>query len=103
MKKIVISAAVSLLTLGLIFQLVAQGTGQEAELWPAIRDVVPRLLGGYVVCQVLQTWLRSERYRLLLRGAGEPRVPSAGHSFLATLARNAMVDLLPARAGDFAG
>jgi len=100
MKKIVISAAVSLLTLGLIFQLVAQGTGQEAELWPAIRDVVPRLLGGYVVCQVLQTWLRSERYRLLLRGAGEPRVPSAGHSFLATLARNAMVDLLPARAGE---
>jgi uncharacterized membrane protein YbhN (UPF0104 family) len=100
MKKLLISAAVSLLTLGLIFQLVAQGTGQDAELWPLIRDVVPLLLGGYVFCQIAQTMLRSERYRLLLRGAGEPRIPSAGHSFLATLARNAMVDLLPARAGE---
>lgn len=100
MRRLVLSAAVSLLTLGLIFQLVAQGAGRDAELWPLLRDVVPLLLVGYILCQVAQTAFRSERYRLLLYGAGEMQVPSAGHSFLATLARNALVDLLPARAGE---
>ena len=100
MRRLVLSAAVSLLTLCLIFQLVAQGAGRDAELWPLLRDVVPLLLVGYILCQVAQTAFRSERYRLLLYGAGEMQVTSAVHSFLATLARNALVDLLPARAGE---
>jgi len=100
MKKLLVSAAVSLVTLGLIFHLVAAGSGQRAELWPLLRDAAPLMLAAYLVCQIGQTLFRSERYRVLLRGAGEPRIPSSGHSFLATLARNALVDLLPARAGE---
>ena len=100
MKKLLISAAVSLVTLGLIFHLVSDGNAQRAELWPLLRDVAPPMLIGYLVCQIGQTYMRSERYRVLLRGAGEPRIPSSGHSFLATMARNALVDLLPARAGE---
>jgi len=100
MKKLLVSAAVSLATLGLIFHLVAAGSGQQAGLWPLLRDAAPPMLAAYLACQIAQTLLRSERYRVLLRGAGEPRIPASGHSFLATLARNALVDLLPARAGE---
>jgi uncharacterized membrane protein YbhN (UPF0104 family) len=100
MKKMLLSAAVSLLTLGLVFHLVSQGTRQEAELGLLITDIAPLLLGGYLLCMLTHTFFRSERYRLLLRGAHEPQIPSMGHSFLATLVRNALVDLLPARAGE---
>lgn len=100
MKKLLISAAVSLLTLGLIFQLVLAGAGRQVALWPLLRDVTPPLVALYLVCQLAQTYFRSERYRCLLRGCGEGVIPSGWHSFLATVARNAMVDLLPARAGE---
>jgi hypothetical protein len=100
MRKLLVSAAISLLTLGLIFRLATRGVDTDARLWPLIRDASPSLLLAYLGCQLGQTFLRSERYRLLLRGCDEPVVPDSGHSFLVTLARNAMVDLLPARAGE---
>lgn len=100
MKKVFISILVSLLTLGLIYYLVMHGAEEEARLMPMLRDVSVPLLAGYLLCMLAHTFCRSERYRVLLRGAGEPVIPSAGHSYLATLVRNALVDLLPARAGE---
>ncbi|MDD5707474.1 MAG: lysylphosphatidylglycerol synthase domain-containing protein [Kiritimatiellae bacterium] len=100
MRKLLISAAVSLATLGLIFRLVFKGASQQAGIWPLLRDASLPLLLVYVVCQIGQTFFRAERYRCLLRGAGESAVPSAWQTFLATVTRNAMVDMLPARAGE---
>ncbi len=100
MKKLILSGAVSLGTLGLIAHLLRRGLTEQVGLWPLLRDVSLPLLLVYIGCQLAQTFFRSERYRSLLRGCGEPEVPGHWHSFLATTARNAMVDLLPARTGE---
>lgn len=99
--RLLLATAVSALLLGLLFHLVSGSAGRP-ELLPMLRAAVPGLIGGYLVCTLAQTWLRALRYRVLLRASGEANVPTRFHIFIVSLARNMMVDLLPARLGELA-
>ena len=59
-------------------------------------------VAGYVLAQLLGGVLRAWRFALLLRA--DRRTPTPGFAFLwwVTLARNMLVDLVPARAGELA-
>lgn len=93
------AAATSALVLWLLLHL----AGDSADR-PALREIFGRILwplaAGYVVLSLLQTALRASRSMILLRAAGEARLPPWPHVFLVTLARNMLVDLLPARVGE---
>ena len=54
----------------------------------------------YIICQLCQTFLRSERYRLLIAAGGLEHLPGRFHMFLVTAVRNMFVDMLPARLGE---
>lgn len=90
--------AVSLVTLGLL--LGWAGPGVLEVLAPG------RWLGwpvaGYVLAQLAGALLRAQRYRVLLGADGHSRVPPFGFLLWVTLARNMLVDLVPARAGELA-
>lgn len=58
--------------------------------------------GMYAGAQLLQGWVRSVRYRILLGGSGTASLPGAWRMFGVTLARNMFVDMLPARTGELA-
>jgi uncharacterized membrane protein YbhN (UPF0104 family) len=102
--RLVVSAAVSLLVLALLMKLVVGAGNQDAHpgLWTMVTRISLPLMAGYLVCTLLQTWIRSQRYRVLLRAAGSVEVPARGHMMMVTMARNMFVDLLPARAGELA-
>ncbi len=100
--RLVVSGAISLLVLALLFRLVGGGGGAvgPAALLGALRRLAWPLVGVYLLAQLLQAWLRAARYRLLLLGSGDAQVPAPRHLYLVTLTRNMFVDLLPARAGE---
>jgi hypothetical protein len=100
--RLLLSAAASLLLIGALLQLAARGGGDAgpARLFAAIRNASAALIAAYAAVQLAQALCRAARYRVLLRGSGEPSVPSFGQVFLVTLARGMFVDLLPARAGE---
>lgn len=98
MRKILLSALISLLLMALLFHLLLGGTENPADLWTLLRDVSRPAMLVYLGCQLAQTAFRAARYRLLLRASGA--APAPGRLFLVTVVRNAIVDLLPARTGE---
>ncbi|OQX18181.1 MAG: hypothetical protein BWK76_08280 [Desulfobulbaceae bacterium A2] len=97
--RCILAACVSALVLWLLLHLVGDSSAR-----PELRQVLGRailpLAAGYVVFFLVQTALRAQRSLVLLRAAGEAQVPPWRHIFLVTLARNMLVDLFPARAGE---
>ncbi|MFH0880560.1 MAG: lysylphosphatidylglycerol synthase domain-containing protein [Lentisphaerota bacterium] len=100
--KLILSAALSLLVLGLIFGLLSKDpeNASRARLVHVLVRTSAGLAGLYLLCQLAQAFFRAIRYRVLLAGCGEKNVPSLFRMYLATLGRNMLVDLLPARAGE---
>lgn len=101
-RRVVLSLAVSLALVLLLLHLAgragsAPGLGGLAG---TLRNLSLPLAGAYLVAQVVALLLRAERYRVLLRGAGEPRVPGLLPLCFVTAARNMFVDMVPARAGE---
>ncbi len=54
----------------------------------------------YVVMSLLGLFVRTWRYRVLLRASGEDKIPGVKDMTLITAVRNMTVDLLPARLGE---
>jgi len=98
-----LSLAISSALVGLLYRFVvhADATSGRAGLIETLRGVELPLVDAYLFAHVGMIYFRAERYRLLLRGAGEPRVPGLLPLALVTAARNMFVDLLPARIGEF--
>lgn len=65
-----------------------------------MRDTLWWLASGYIITSILQAFLRSERYRLLLKADGTAAVPGPVYMLLITLCRNMFVDMVPARIGE---
>jgi uncharacterized membrane protein YbhN (UPF0104 family) len=100
--RITIALAVSAALLALLYRVAteADATSGGAGLADILRGVQLPLVGAYLLAQIAQTMLRAWRYRILLRGCGEPLVPGLFPLALVTAARNMFVDLLPARIGE---
>ena len=101
-RNLLFSGSVSVMMLSLLMGLVASG-GQKVgvgTLLDALKHLSLSLLGLYVVTQFGQAFFRALRYQLLLRRGGETQLPPFRHLFLVTIARNMLVDMFPARAGE---
>ena len=100
--RILYSAAISFGVIALIFRLVsASHPGvSAAQVVGAVRNASLAAVGIYLLCQLLQAFLRSVRYGVLLKAGGEQNVPSLFHLYLTTMTRNMLVDMLPARLGE---
>lgn len=101
-RRIALSLAVSAALVALLYRVATEAGASPggAGLVDALRGVQLPLVGAYLLAQIAQTLLRAWRYRLLLRGCGEPQVPGLLPLTLVTAARNMFVDLLPARIGE---
>lgn len=97
--RLLLAAGVSALVLWLLLHL-AGDSAQRPELRQVLGRVILPLAAGYIVFFLATTVLRAQRSLVLLRAAGEPQLPPWRHIFLVTLARNMLVDLFPARAGE---
>lgn len=99
--RLVASAAVSAFVIAILLKQLPTGQGEQtATLWAVLRNVVWTWIGAYLLFQIGQTVLRTIRYGILLRAAGERDVPGFFHLLLVTMTRNMFVDLVPARAGE---
>ncbi len=100
--RLILSGAVSALLIGALFSLVIKSDNVKlARFFELIRNVGGGLFFLYIVSAFGQAWFRAWRYRILVKAAaGAEGLPGMGHFFLVTLARNMMVDLLPARIGE---
>lgn len=103
LRQVALSVAISVALVALLYRLVvhADAASGRAGLIETLRGVELPLVGAYLFAHVGMVFFRAERYRLLLRGAGEPRVPGLLPLALVTAVRNMFVDLLPARLGEF--
>ena len=95
--RIVLSLAVSA---GILWLLFREAEKPAQEIAQALKGMGWGVWMAYALAQVVQTWLRAVRYRVLLRGSGVDPLPGRGRMFGVTLARNMFVDMLPARAGE---
>ena len=97
-----LSLAVSAALVALLFRVASRAAAEAggAGLAETLRSVELPLVGAYLIFQIAVVLLRAMRYRLLLRGGGEPQVPGLIPFSLVTAARNMFVDLLPARVGE---
>ncbi len=114
--RLLVSAACSVLVLGLLLSLAASlgADVNPGDIVAALRGAVPLLVGTYALCQLGQALARAQRARVLLRasldgaenGAAqqpEPprsRVPGLFRMLLVTFVRGACADMLPARIGE---
>jgi len=102
LKRLFWSALVSVGLIALILHLVAGAGNQDKYpgLWQVLTRTSAALVAAYAGLALLQAWVRSVRYRLLLRAAGVAEIPSGFHMMLVTMARNMFVDMLPSRSGE---
>lgn len=101
-RNLLLSGSISVIMLSLLLGLIASG-GEKigvSVLLDALKHLSFLLLGFYVLTQFGQAFFRALRYQLLLRRGGEPELPPFRHLFLVTIARNMLVDMFPARAGE---
>jgi hypothetical protein len=100
--RIVVSAGISLIVLALMFKLGNDDPGgiSRARIMNLLMSVSPVLLTGYFGCTLIQSFLRTVRYRILLVAGGVDVPLPMPQMFMITLTRNMLVDLLPARAGE---
>ncbi|XOF32905.1 MAG: lysylphosphatidylglycerol synthase domain-containing protein [Candidatus Electrothrix sp. YB6] len=102
--NILLSIGVSLLLLA--FLLNGFNTSAEPAIRPKLVTVLSHTswaaIGLYMLAGLTQTFLRTVRYRILLKNAvDDPRkLPGLFHLFIVTMSRNMFVDMLPARLGE---
>ncbi|WFB37313.1 lysylphosphatidylglycerol synthase domain-containing protein [Kiritimatiellota bacterium B12222] len=100
-NRLVFSISFSCATLALLLGLItADGEVSPSLLIDVLKKISLLLVGLYLGSQFLQALFRALRYQVLLRNGGERDVPRLGDLYLVTLARNMLVDMLPARAGE---
>jgi hypothetical protein len=102
--RLALSVAASGLILFVLARLVGGAGGPDAHprLLEVLRHAAPHLIALYALCAVGQGLVRAWRYRVLLAAGGAAdALPGFGHLYLVTQARNMLVDLLPARLGEF--
>ena len=99
--QLAIAAGVSFLIVGFMFKTLASGlSGEErSRILSVLRTVSFGGLGLYLIASISQAFVRSERFRLLIRSS-EGSAPSRLHAMLVTLVRNMTVDMLPSRVGE---
>ena len=100
MNKVLRIGVSILVSVGIVWLILHTAGTSAGEVMLGLTQMAVGIWVVYTVAQVLQTWLRAIRYRLLLAGSGVARLPSRGRMFGVTLARNMFVDMLPARAGN---
>ena len=103
LRQVALSLAISIALVALLYRFVvhADAASGSTGLIETLRGVELPLVGVYLFAHVGMVYFRAARYRLLLRGCGEPRVPGLLPLALVTAVRNMFVDLLPARIGEF--
>ena len=104
LTRLVVSAACSVLVLGLLLSL-AGSLGADAspgDVLAALRSALPALVAAYALCQLLQALARAQRARVLLRASlpAGTKTPGLFHMLLVTFVRGACADMLPARLGE---
>ena len=104
LTRLVVSAACSVLVLGLLLSL-AGSLGADvspSDVVAALRSAVAALVGVYALCQLVQALARAQRARVLLRASLPPEAPVPGlfRMLLVTFVRGACADMLPARIGE---
>ena len=101
--RLLLSAACSILVLGLLLSL-AGSLGADvspSDIVVALRSVIPALVCAYALCQILQALARAQRARVLLRASLDgTRTPGLFRMLLVTFVRGACADMLPARIGE---
>ena len=102
--RLVVSAACSVLVLGLLLSL-AGSLGADvspSDVVAALRSAIPTLVAAYALCQLIQAFARAQRARILLRASlhAGTRVPGLFRMLLVTFVRGACADMLPARIGE---
>ena len=84
----------------------AAGRRGGLENVSAIRNSSLAVFGGFILLSLVGIWLRSIRYRILIKAALAPedrvesQLPGRKTMFLITAVRSMVVDLLPARLGE---
>ena len=104
LTRLVVSAACSVLVLGLLLSL-AGSLGADVspgDVLAAPRSALPALVAAYALCQLVQALARAQRARVLLRASlpAGTRTPGLFHMLLVTFVRGACADMLPARLGE---
>lgn len=104
LTRLVVSAACSVLVLGLLLSL-AGSLGADVspgDVLAALRSALPALVAAYALCQLLQALARAQRARVLLRASlpAGTGTPGLFHMLLVTFVRGACADMLPARLGE---
>ena len=104
LARLVVSAACSVLVLGLLLSL-AGSLGADvspSDVVAALRSAIPALVAAYALCQLVQALARAQRARVLLRASlpAGTRVPGLFRMLLVTFVRGACADMLPARIGE---
>lgn len=102
MNKVLRIGVSILVSAGILWLILHTADTSAGEVMLGLAHMGVGIWVAYTAAQLLQTWLRATRYRLLLAGAGVTRLPGRGRMFGVTLARNMFVDMLPARAGELA-
>ena len=104
LTRLVVSAACSVLVLGLLLSLAGSLGADVApgDVVAALRSAVAALVGVYALCQLVQALARAQRARVLLRASLPPDAPVPGlfRMLLVTFVRGACADMLPARIGE---
>ena len=104
LARLAVSAACSVLVLGLLLSL-AGSLGADvspSDVVAALRSAIPTLVAAYALCQLVQALARAQRARVLLRASlpAGTRVPGLFRMLLVTFVRGACADMLPARIGE---
>ena len=104
LTRLAVSAACSVLVLGLLLSL-AGSLGADvspSDVVAALRSAIPTLVAAYALCQLVQAFARAQRARVLLRASlpAGTRVPGLFRMLLVTFVRGACADMLPARIGE---
>ena len=104
LTRLVVSAACSVLVLGLLLSLAGSLGADVApgDVVAALRSAVAALVAAYALCQLVQAFARAQRARVLLRASlpAGTRVPGLFRMLLVTFVRGACADMLPARIGE---
>ena len=102
-SSIGLSIGVSFAVLAMLLNMVNAGVPDEERpsVLATLQDVSLSLLIASVVVYLLGLLVRSYRYQMLISMSGEHNVPTFRQMILVTGVRNMVVDMLPARLGEF--
>lgn len=100
--RLTLGFALSLLLLAALAHFVAKSGGEVnlSLIWQSLKSLSAEVVAVYTLIVVLNTALRTLRYRLLLKADHSVSQLRFSTLFLATSVRNMVVDLLPSRLGE---